>query len=194
MPAAAHTGRDRVVRQEGITLAQCQALQAEAAALLDDAGCTYTIENRLEERLVNDRMIRGMEQILGAFCLLLAAIGLANVFLNTLGFVGQRRREFARYLSIGMTPGELRSLFWIEAAVLALRPLVITLPLTALVVAFMLRASALDPALFLAEAPFVPVALFALLLVGSVALAYALGARRILTADLSQLLKDDTLP
>src|SRR5699024_2844228 len=162
--------------------------------LLDDAGCTYTIENRLEERLVNDRMIRGMEQILGAFCLLLAAIGLANVFLNTLGFVGQRRREFARYLSIGMTPGELRSLFWIEAAVLALRPLVITLPLTALAVAFMLRASALDPALFLAEAPFVPAALFALLLVGSVALAYALGARRILTADLSQLLKDDTLP
>ena len=93
-----------------------------------------------------------------------------------------------------MTPGELRSLFWIEAAVLALRPLVITLPLTALAVAFMLRASALDPALFLAEAPFAPVALFALLLVGSVALAYALGARRILTADLSQLLKDDTLP
>lgn len=184
----------RLLGQEGITLAQCQALQAEAAALLDDAGCTYTIENRLEERLVNDRMIRGMEQILGAFCLLLAAIGLANVFLNTLGFVGQRRREFARYLSIGMTPGELRSLFWIEAAVLALRPLVITLPLTALAVAFMLRASALDPALFLAEAPFAPVALFALLLVGSVALAYALGARRILTADLSQLLKDDTLP
>ena len=74
-------------------------------------------------------MIAGMQAILGAFCLLLAAIGLANVFLNTLGFVGQRRREFARYLSLGMTPKELRSLFWIEAAVIAGRPLAVTLPL-----------------------------------------------------------------
>ena len=131
--------------------------------------------------------------ILGAFCLLLAAIGLANVFLNTLGFVGQRRREFARYLSLGMTPKELRSLCWIEAAVIAGRPLAVTLPSTALVVAFMLQASRLDPALFWAEAPVLPIVLFAALIVGVVALAYALGARRVLSGDLSEILKDDSL-
>ena len=37
-------------------------------------------ENRIAERQANDRMITGMQAILGAFCLLLAAIGLANVF------------------------------------------------------------------------------------------------------------------
>ena len=138
-------------------------------------------------------MIAGAQAILGAFCVLLAAIGLANVFLNTLGFVGQRRREFARYLAIGMTPQELRSLFWIEAAVIAGRPLVITFPLTVLVVAFMLQASYLDPGVFLARAPVVPIVLFAALIVGAVALAYALGARKVLHSDLSELLKDDSL-
>ena len=138
-------------------------------------------------------MIAGAQAILGAFCLLLAAIGLANVFLNTLGFVGQRRREFARYLALGMTPGELRSLCWIEAAVIAGRPLVITLLLTGGMVAFMLRASYLDPAVFPAEAPVGPVALFAGLIAGAVALAYALGARRVLAGDLTLLLKDDSL-
>ena len=57
----------------------------------------------------------------------------------------------------------------------------------------MLRASYLDPALFLAEAPVLPVALFALGILFFVALAYALGARRVLSTDLTGLLKDDSL-
>ena len=183
----------RLLGREGISQAECEALQGEVSALLEQAGYVCTVENRLTERAVNDQMIQGAEAILGAFCLLLAAIGLANVFLNTLGFVAQRRREFARYLSLGMTPRELRSLFWMEGAVLALRPLVITLPLTAGMVALMLRASYLDPALFLAQAPVVPVGLFALGILFFVALAYALGARKVLSADLTEILKDDSL-
>lgn len=184
----------RLLGHEGISQTECEALQSEVSALLDQNGYTYTVENRLTERATNDRMIQGAESILGAFCLLLAVIGLANVFLNTLGFVEQRRREFARYLSLGMTPRELRSLFWMEGAVLALRPLVITLPLTAGMVALMLRASYLDPALFLAEAPVLPVVLFASGIVLFVALAYVLGARKVLCSDLAEILKDDRLP
>lgn len=30
------------------------------------------------------------------------------VFSNTLGFVRQRKREFARYMSVGMTRGEMK--------------------------------------------------------------------------------------
>lgn len=183
----------RLLGPDNISQAECETLQEEISTLLEGAGYVCTVENRLTERATNDRMIRGAESILGAFCLLLAAIGLANVFLNTLGFVAQRRREFARYLSLGMTPRELRSLFWMEGAVLALRPLVITLPLTAGMVTFMLKASYLDPSLFLAEAPVLPVALFALGIVLFVALAYALCARRVLSSDLTELLKDDRL-
>lgn len=183
----------RLLGREGISQGECETLQEEVAALLEEAGYACTVENRLTECADNDRMILGAEAILGAFCLLVAAIGLANVFLNTLGFVEQRRRAFARYLSLGMTPRELRSLFWMEGAVLALRPLVITLPLTVGMVALMLRASYLDPALFLAEAPVLPVVLFALGILSFVALAYTLGARRVLSADLTGLLKDDGL-
>jgi len=91
--------------------------------------------------------------ISGAFCGLLAIIGIANVFSNTLGFLRQRKREFAQYLSIGLTPAEMRKMFCIEALVIAGRPLSITLPLTVAVVAFMITASHLDPMVFLSEAP-----------------------------------------
>ena len=73
------------------------------------------------------------------------------------------------------------------------RPLVVTLPLTAAVVASMLDASHLEAEIFLAQAPVLPVALFAALIVGTVALAYGLGARELLTGDLTAVLKDDSL-
>ncbi len=42
-------------------------------------------ENRLEERLANDRMLFGYRLILGCFCAILALIGGAGVFSYTLG-------------------------------------------------------------------------------------------------------------
>ena len=62
------------------------------------------IENRIQKKIDNDHMIHGMMTVLGGFCVLLALIGIGNLFSNTLGFVRQRNREFARYMSIGMTP------------------------------------------------------------------------------------------
>ena len=67
-------------------------------------------------------------------CALLALIGIANVFSNTLSFLQQRKREFARYISIGMTPAQMRKLFCAEAFVIAGRPILITLPLTVIFV------------------------------------------------------------
>ena len=74
-------------------------------------------------------MLNGYQLIIGALCALLAMIGIANVFSNTLSFIRQRKREFARYMSIGMTPEGMRKMFRIEALVIAGCPVLITLPL-----------------------------------------------------------------
>ncbi len=131
--------------------------------------------------------------IIGGFCILIAVIGIANIFSVTLGFVQQRKREFAQYLSIGMTPKDIRSVFCMEAFVTAGRPILITIPLTAATVTFMLAASHLNPEVFLREAPIIPVAAFAAVIIFFVGLAYFIGGRRVLNCDLSEILKDDTL-
>ena len=131
--------------------------------------------------------------ILGAFCALLAVIGIANVFSNTLGFLRQRKREFARYASVGMTPEGMRKMFAIEAFVIAGRPLIITLPLTAIVVTFMITASYLDPMEFLAEAPLIPILIFILAIFGFVAFAYYIGGKRTLKCDLADALRNDNM-
>lgn len=174
------------------TAEKLSALQGEIDRLI---GSQYKVvsENRIQEKEINDRQVRGMMAIFDGFCVLLAIIGIGNVFSNTLGFVHQRKREFARYLSVGMTPGGIRKLFGIEALVLAGRPILISLPIAILAAWAMLRASYLPIGDFLARAPFIPVIVFGMAVLGTVALAYYLGWRQVSRIDLPEVLRDDSM-
>lgn len=180
----------RVLGEDGKTLAGLEELQA---MVLQTIGQEYTteVENRIREKAADETMRKGSMMILGAFCSLLAVIGIANVFSNTMGFLRQRKREFAQYMSVGMTMESMRKMFCIEALVIAGRPLLITLPITVLVVGFMITASCLDPKEFLAKAPVIPVLLFISAIFGFVGLAYYIGGKRILKCDLADALRSE---
>jgi putative ABC transport system permease protein len=182
----------RILAKENATLTELTDLQNEIVQLVSEK---YEVEseNRIQEYEANEKQIQGMMVILGGFCVLLAIIGVGNIFSNTLGFVRQRKREFARYMSVGMTPAEIRKMFCIEALVIAGRPVFITMPLAALVIGYLLKASYVEVSLFLAEAPFLPVAFFMLAVLGTVALAYYLGWRNIRKINLAEVLQDDTM-
>ena len=182
----------RVLGKENVSLEELNMLQDELGQILSGK---YTIEseNRIQEYETNDKQIQGMMAIFGGFCILLAIIGIGNVFSNTLGFVRQRKREFARYMSIGMTPKELRKMFCTEALVIAGKPILISLPLIIIAVVYMLKASYLEVEIFMEEAPWLPISLFMLAILGSVALAYYLAWRNVSKISLAEVLKDDTM-
>ena len=158
-----------------------------------DALQRYSSENRIQEAEANDKQIQGMMTIFGGFCVLLAVIGVGNVFSNTLGFVRQRKREFARYMSVGMTQGEIKKMFCVEALTIAGRPILITLPLAVITVGYLLKISYVEAGTFLAEAPVIPIMIFMLAIWGIVAFAYYLGWRNIRKINLAEVLRDDTM-
>lgn len=182
----------RILAREGAALEELSALEEDILQLF---GGAYEIEseNRIEDKIANDKMISGYKLIIGALCFLLAVIGISNVFSNTLGFLRQRKREFAQYMSVGLTPAGMRKMFCIEALVIAGRPILITLPLTVVFVAFAVKASYLNPMEFLVEAPIVPVVMFSLAIFGFVALAYYIGGKKVLKYSLIDALRDDTM-
>lgn len=180
----------RVLAEDGAGLEELNGLEDQIAGILGQNG-TFEIENRIQEKIDNDAMIRGYMLVTGALCGLLALIGIANVFSDTLGFLRQRKREFARYESVGMTPAGLRKMFFVEALVTAGRPVVITVPLTVIFVGLMIRASSLELSEFLAEAPILPVVIFMLAIFGFVALAYSVGGKRVMKGSLAEALRDD---
>ena len=182
----------RILSNGAANLTDLNGLEQEIVQLVSEQ---YKIEseNRVQKRISNDSLIQGMVMILGACCVLLAIIGIANVFSNTLGFLRQRKREFAEYMSIGLTPQEMRKMFCIEAFVIAGKPLLITLPLTVLFVQFAVTASCLDPMVFWSEAPILPILIFAAAIVLFVALAYYIGGKRLLQCNLNETLRNDAL-
>ncbi len=182
----------RVLSEKERTLDELNAIETELTEILGHE-LTVEVENRTQERIDNDAMLNGYKLIIGGLCALLALIGIANVFSNTLGFIRQRKREFARYLSIGMTPDGMRKMFFIEALVIAGRPVLITLPVTGFLVWFMITASYLDPMEFLAAAPILPIVLFLAAMFGFVALAYYMGGRKILRCSLAEALREDSM-
>ena len=178
--------------RENVTAEELDALQGQVDSLIAGNYKTES-ENRIQEAEVNDKQIQGMMTIFGGFCVLLAMIGIGNVFSNTLGFVRQRKREFARYMSVGMTQGEIKKMFCVEALTIAGRPILITLPLAVVTVGYMLKLSYVEVGTFLAEAPLIPIMIFMLSIWGIVAFAYYLGWRNIRKIDLAEVLRDDTM-
>lgn len=181
-----------ILGREHVTLEELNALQREIEQI---AAGNYTVEseNRIQEQEANDNQIQGMMAIFGGFCVLLAIIGIGNVFSNTLGFMRQRKREFARYMSVGVTLKEIRKMFCIEALVIAGRPILFTLPLAVIAVGYLLKTSYLEVGEFLAEAPLFPIVIFMLAILGTVSLAYYLGWRNVRKINLAEVLRDDTM-
>ena len=182
----------RVLAKDEATLSELNTVETDLSKILNQKY-DFEIENRIQEKIDNDNMYNGYMFVIGALCALLAVIGIANVFSNTLGFIRQRKREFARYISIGMTPGSMRKMFYIEAFVIAWRPFFITLPLTVIFVSFMITASYLNPEEFFTEAPIIPILLFILTIFGFVLLAYYIGGRKIMNCNLTDVLRNDNM-
>ena len=178
--------------RENVTAGELDALQGQVDSLIAGNYKTES-ENRIQEAEANDKQIQGMMTIFGGFCVLLAVIGVGNVFSNTLGFVRQRKREFARYMSVGMTQGEIKKMFCVEALTIAGRPILITLPLAVITVGYLLKISYVEVGTFLAEAPLIPIMIFMLAIWGIVAFAYYLGWRNIRKINLAEVLRDDTM-
>lgn len=167
-------------------------VEGEIKRLLDGENA-IVIENRIQEALSGTEIKNGYMLLVGILCGLLAIIGIANIFSNTLGFLYQRKREFARYLSVGVTPAGIKKILWVEALTIAGRPILITIPLTVLFVAFAVKASYLNPVEFWAALPIVPLLSFILIIFLCVGLAYFIGGKRLIQSDLSESLKNDMM-
>lgn len=181
----------RILVDENISLAELTELEQKAGQILGGASYAVESENRLQEKFTNNEMIAGYRFVLGGFCILLAVIGVANVFSNTLGFLRLRKREVARYLSVGLTPGGVGRVFALEALVIAGRPVLITVPLVSILTWMMIKASYLQPIVFIKRAPIGPIMIFVLFIFGSVASAYYLGGRKVLRNNISEELRND---
>ena len=154
----------------------------------------YVFEGRIEEYENELEIQKGLRMLIYAFTGLLTSIGLANIFASTLGQIHQRKREFARYFAVGMTPkGAAKILTW-EAAIVAFRPIFFTIVINIPLMSIMLNAGGITAQEFIAKRlPLIPTIVLFWAVIGFVGLAYYLGGKKICNMNLVDVIKDDTL-
>ena len=154
----------------------------------------YAFEGRVQELADEMQIQQGLRMIIYLFTGILTCIGLANIFASTLGQIHQRKREFARYFAVGLTPkGAAKILTW-EAVIVALRPILLTIVINIPLMAVMLDAGGITAGDFIAKRlPLIPALLLFAAVIGFVALAYYLGGKKICNMNLVEAIKDDTL-
>lgn len=153
----------------------------------------YTLDNRLTKEKYNHSVRNAYKIVIASLAGLLALIGLANVFSNTMGQIYQRKREFARYISLGLTPKGVIKILSMEALILGFIPLFTSLLLNIPIVLFALKKSLISPQEFLQQIPAVPIGLFTLVILFGIALAYFTGGRKLYSSELISILKQDTI-
>ncbi len=153
----------------------------------------YTLDSRLKEAAADTSMRNALKLLMGSFAGLLSCIGITNVFSSTLGQIYQRRKEFARYLSVGLSPKGMRKILAMETLIVALRPIVFSLVINIPIVAAALSAASIPVKEFIAAAPIIPILIFTMFILFSVSLAYYLGGLKICNADIGDILKDETM-
>ena len=154
----------------------------------------YAFEGRVQELADEMQIQQGLRMIVYLFAGILTCIGLANIFASTLGQIHQRKREFARYFAVGLTPkGAAKILAW-EAAIVALRPILLTIVVNIPLMALMLDAGGITASDFIAKRlPLTPAILLFAAVIGFVTLAYYLGGKKICNMNLVEVMKDDTM-
>lgn len=175
--------------QYALTLVMSESYYASLGFDLKAGETIYTIKMTDERQIQQD-----LRMIIYLFTGILTCIGLANIFASTLGQIHQRKREFARYFAVGLTPeGAAKILAW-EAAIVALRPILLTIIVNIPLMALILDAGGITAGEFIARRlPLVPAILLFAAVTGFVALAYYLGGKKICNMNLVEAIKDDTL-
>ena len=114
--------------------AESEVVREAIAALTPDEG--YTLEGRIQEEASDQAARKGLRIVMGVLAALLACVGIAGILSATLGQIYQRKKEFARYLSVGVSPKDMQKLLFLEGLFIIGRPFLIAVisdvPVTAL--------------------------------------------------------------
>lgn len=149
----------------------------------------WSLENRRKEQRSDQEMRKGLRMVTGTLAMTLALVGIANILSVTLGQIYLRRKEFARYLSVGMSPGQMRKILYLEALLLVGKPYGFALLMQIPLLALLLPAAPIRKAEFFACMPVGTIALFGMAAFAIILIFYGIAGRKLCRENIMEILK-----
>lgn len=153
----------------------------------------YMISDLAMRKKMNEDASLAMSIIVACLTGLLALIGLSNVWASISGNLRLRSREFAMLKSVGLSPGQLWRMLFLEGLSLGLKPLLLSLPFQAGILAAFLSINEITLAQYLPYAPVLQLLGYTGLILAAIIGAYLKGGKRIQKENIIAAVKDETL-
>lgn len=122
---------------------------------------------------------------------LLAVIGLTNTWSTVRGTINARRREFAVLRSVGLPFRGVKRMLLLEALLLGFTPILLSLPVAAVLQGVFLAVNEVSLLEWLPFAPWPPVLLYMAAVLAVTMAAYAAGGRKLLRENIIEAVKTD---
>jgi ABC-type antimicrobial peptide transport system permease subunit len=141
----------------------------------------------------NAEIYNAYKRVLNVICGLFACIGIANVFANTLVYIFQRKREFARYQSLGLTPEGLVKIFFVEFFIMGVKPILISIPFNIFFILWATNVTGVGIGEFVSEMPILSIFVFSGIMLASVGISYFIAGRQMMKNNIINDLKNDIM-
>lgn len=153
----------------------------------------YLLSDLAEREEMTQSSQKVMKLVITFLTAFLAVIGISNIWASISGNLRRRSQEFAMLKSVGLSPGQLRKLLFMEGLTLGLKPLLYSLPIQAASLAALLYITEISFTEYLPFAPLGILSGYTVLILLAVTGAYFAGGHRIQKENIIAAIRSDTI-
>jgi putative ABC transport system permease protein len=153
----------------------------------------FYIWSELESKNARALVQQALEVVLKGVSLLLGFIGVSNAFSTISNNLKLRRREIAMLRSVGLTSDGLNKMLLLEGLFFGLKPIAVSIPFLFLICWLMLWVTNISWLDFLPNFPLAQIMLYAIIIVGTIWIAYAASSVQVSRNNIVEAIKDETI-
>jgi putative ABC transport system permease protein len=153
----------------------------------------FQVWSELESENARVLVQQALEVVLKGVSLLLGFIGVSNAFSTISNNLKLRRREIAMLRSVGLTSDGLNKMLLLEGLFFGLKPIAVSIPFLFLICWLMLWVTNISWLDFLPNFPLAQIMLYAIIIVGTIWIAYAASSVQVSRNNIVEAIKDETI-
>ncbi|MCR1972517.1 ABC transporter permease [Clostridium sporogenes] len=153
----------------------------------------FRIWSLLEEKKHEQLVQKAIAISVFAVALMIGVIGIFNAFSTISNNLRLRKREFAIFRSVGLTPKGLNKILMLEGLFFAVTPIIISIPIVLFICFYMLRLTLITWPEFISVLPVGIILTYTMIIILSIFLSYYFSSNCIKTSNVVESIKNEII-
>ncbi|GAA0748711.1 ABC transporter permease [Clostridium oceanicum] len=151
----------------------------------------FRISTLLEEKIHEELVHKATGISVFAIALMIGLIGIFNAFSTISNNLRLRKREFAIFRSVGLTPKGLNKMLLMEGLFFGVTPIIISIPIVFVICFCFLKLTLITGAEFMSVMPIGLILMYTLIIIGTIFLAYYISSKTVKKSNVVESMKNE---